>query len=59
MSGLKRPTILLQLIVEVMKVVDIDLKRSANLPQVTTEVVDVGNFLPATLPLLIAEDVLI
>ena len=57
--GLLRPTNILQLIVKVVKVVDIGLKIPATLPQVITEVVYLGRVLPATLPLVIVEDMLI
>ena len=44
---------------EVVKVVDVGLKRTATLTQVIVEVVDIGQVWPATIPLVIAEDMLI
>ena len=57
--GLLKSSTLTQLIVELGKVVDIDLKRPATLPQVIAEVLDIGQVLPATLPIIISEDMLI
>ena len=57
--GLLRPSTVPQVIVEVIKIVDICIKRPANLPQVITEVLDIGQVWPATLPLVIVEDMLI
>ena len=48
-----------QVIVEIVKVVYIGIKRPLNLPQVLSEVMNVGQVLPATLPLIIAENMLI
>ena len=48
-----------QLIAKVVKVVDTGLKRTSTQPQVIEEVVDVGQVLPATLPLVAVEDMLI
>ena len=57
--GLLRPSTIHQVIMEVMKVVDIGLKRPVTLPQVIVEVVDVGKVLPNTLLLLISQDMMI
>ena len=56
---LLRPATLTQVIMEVMKVVDIGIKIPSNIPQVIYEVADIGQVLPATLTLVIMEDVLI
>ena len=58
-TGLLRPATFSQVIMEVVKVMDIGLKRPGTLPQLIMEVVDLGQVLPDTLPLVIAEDVLI
>ena len=42
-----------------MKFMDMGLKRTATLPQVITEVVELGQVLPSTMTLLIEEDMLI
>ena len=57
--GILRPYTIPQVIVEVVKIVDIYLKRPATLPQVIAEVLDIGQVLPATLPIIISEDMLI
>ena len=57
--SLLKPATLPRVIVDVVKVVYIDLKRPATLTQVITEVVDVGQVWPSTLPLVIAENMLI
>ena len=57
--GLLIPATLPQLIVEVVKVAEIGLKRPATLYQLVMEVGDVGQVLPATIPLIITEDMLI
>ena len=54
-----RPDTHTQLIVKVVKFVDIGLKRLVTLPQINVEVMDVGHVLPITIPLIIADDVLI
>ena len=54
-----RPDTLPQLIVKVVKFLDIGLKRLVTLPQINVEVMDVGHVLPITIPLIIADDVLI
>ena len=57
--GLLRPATLPQVVVDVVKFVDKDLLRPASLLQVIAEVVNLGQVLPATLPLVVAEDMLI
>ena len=56
---LLRPPTLTQVIMELMKVVYIGLKIPSNIPQVISEVADIGQVLPATVTLLIVEGVLI
>ena len=57
--GLLIPDTLPKIIVYVVKVSDISLLRLATLPQVIADIVDVGQVLPGTLPLVITEDMLI
>ena len=56
---LLRPSNFPQLIVEVVKVLDIGLKIPATLTQVILEVLEVGQVWPATIHLLIVDDMLI
>ena len=53
------PTTVPQVITHIVKVVDIGLLIPPTLPQVITEVVDIGQVRPCTLPLVIMEDKLI
>ena len=57
--GLLRTTTLPQVIVKVMKVLEIGLNIPENIPQLTAEVVNIGQLLPYTLPLVIVEDMLL
>ena len=57
--GLLRPSTLPQVIMEVMKVVEMCIKIPATLPQVNVEVLDVGQVWTDTIPLVIVEDMLI
>ena len=57
--GLFITTTLPQLIVKVVKFVDICIKRPATITQVIAEFMGVGQVLTDTLPLVIAEDMLI
>ena len=57
--GLLGPATLLQLIIEVAKVVENRLERPATLPQVIVEFVDIDQVLRDTITIVIAEDMLI
>ena len=57
--GILVPANIPQVIVEVVKVMERIIKRPATLPKVIVEVVYVGQVLTDTLPLVIAEDMLI
>ena len=57
--GLLRPATLPQVITEVAKVLNIVLLIPYTFPHVISEVVDVGTFRPATLPLVFAGDMLV
>ena len=57
--GILRTSTLPQLIAEAAKVVYIGLKIPATLRQVITDFMDVGQIWPATITLVIAEDMLI
>ena len=56
---LLRPSTPPHVIVDFVKIVDINLLRPATLTQLIAEVMDIGQVLPATLTLIIAEDLLI
>ena len=57
--GILIPATIPQVIVEVVNVVDIGLKIPATITQVIAKVMDVGQVLPATLPIIITEYMLI